>query len=66
MGFVRIKTGRADVFRDMKNNRYHHHGNASEIQLSDFQNNSTSEFTEFPTAEGTLLSIFYPLEYNHA
>jgi hypothetical protein len=63
-GFVRIKTGRADVFRDMKNNRYHHHYNASEIQLNDFQNNSTSKFTIFPAAEGTLLSIFYPLEYN--
>jgi hypothetical protein len=63
-GFVRIKTGRADVFRDMKNNRYHHHENASEIQLNDFQNNSTNNFTVFPAAEGTLLSIFYPLEFN--
>lgn len=61
-GFVRIKTGRADVFRDMKNNRYHHHDNASEIQLNDFQNNSTNNFTVYPAAEGTLLSIFYPLE----
>ncbi|MFN8314746.1 MAG: hypothetical protein U0289_18205 [Cyclobacteriaceae bacterium] len=63
-GFVRIKTGRADVFRDMKSNRYHHHNAASEIQLNDFQNNSTKDFTVYPAAEGTLLSIFYPLEYN--
>jgi hypothetical protein len=63
-GFVRIKTGRADVFRDMKNNRYYHHGNASEIQLNDFQNNSTNNFTVYPAAEGTLLSIFYPLEFS--
>lgn len=63
-GFVRIKTGRADVFRDMRNNRYHHHDNASEIQLNDFQNNSTNNFTVYPAAEGTLLSIFYPLEFN--
>lgn len=63
-GFVRIKTGRADVFRDMKNNRYHHHENASDIQLNDFQNNSTNNFTVYPAAEGTLLSIFYPLESN--
>lgn len=63
-GFVRIKTGRADVFRDMKNNRYYHHANASEIQLNDFQNNSTNNFTVYPAAEGTLLSIFYPLEFN--
>lgn len=64
-GFVRIKTGRADVFRDMKNNRYHHHDDASEIQLNDLKNNSKSEFTLYPPAEGTLLSIFYPLEFNH-
>jgi len=63
-GFVRIKTGRADVFRDMKNNRYHHHDMASEIQLNDFQNNSTNDFTVYPAAEGSLLSIFYPLEFN--
>ncbi len=63
-GFVRIKTGRADVFRDMRNNRYYHHDNASEIQLNDFQNNSTNNFTVYPAAEGTLLSIFYPLEFN--
>ena len=65
-GFVRIKTGRADVFRDMKNNRYHHHNAAKEIQLNDFQNNSTNDFTIYPATEGTLLSIFYPLEYNQA
>lgn len=63
-GFVRIKTGQADVFRDMRNNRYHHHDNASEIQLNDFQNNSTNNFSVYPAAEGTLLSIFYPLEFN--
>jgi hypothetical protein len=65
-GFVRIKTGRADVFRDMKNNHYQHHGSASEILLNDFQKNSTSDFTTYPAAEGTLLSIFYPLEYKKA
>ena len=65
-GFVRIKTGRVDVFRDMKNNPYHHHANSTEIQLNDFLNNSTSDFTTFPVAEGTLISIFYPLDYYQA
>ena len=62
-GFVRIKSGRADVFRDMKNQRYVHHIKASDIQLNDWQNNSTTDFTVHPPAEGTLISIFYPLEY---
>jgi hypothetical protein len=62
-GFVRIKTGRSDVFRDMKTNRYHHHGSASEIQLNDWQTNSNAVFTIHPPAEGTLLSVLYPLDY---
>lgn len=62
-GFVRIKSGRADVFRDMKNQRYVHHNKASDIQLNDWQNNSTTDFAIHPPAEGTLISIFYPLEY---
>ena len=63
-GFVRIKTGRADVFRDMKNNRYHHYNTTNEIQLNDFKNNSTKDYKTYFPAEGTVLSIFYPLEYN--
>lgn len=62
-GFIRIKTGRTDIFRDMKNYRYHHHDTASEIQLNDFQSNSTSNFKVYPPSEGTLISIFYPLDY---
>lgn len=62
-GFVRIKTGRADVFRDMRNYRYNHHQTAKEIQLNDFQNNSIDNFTINPVAQGTLISIFYPIEH---
>lgn len=62
-GFVRIKSGRADIFRDMKTQRYVHHERASDIQLNDWQTNSTTDFTINPPAEGTLISIFYPLEY---
>ncbi|MEZ0542201.1 hypothetical protein [Fibrella arboris] len=62
-GFIRIKTGRTDLFRDMKTNRYYHHSNASDIQLNDWQTNSTTNFTKYSPVEGTLLSIFYPLDY---
>ncbi len=62
-GFVRIKSGRADVFRDMKNQRYVDHSQASDIQLNDWKKNSTTDFSVYPPAEGTLISIFYPLEY---
>ncbi|MBX2924764.1 MAG: hypothetical protein KF746_21360 [Chitinophagaceae bacterium] len=62
-GFIRIKTGRADVFRDMKSHRYHHHNAASDIQLNDWNTNDTENFQIHPAAEGTLISIFYPLDY---
>ncbi len=61
-GFIRIKTGRVDVFRDMKTVRYFHHENSSQIVLNDLQSNSASYFTEYPRSEGTMFSIFYPLE----
>ena len=62
-GFVRIKSGRADVFRDMKNNQYTHHDRASKITLNDWKSNSISEFTVNSPVQGTLISIFYPLEF---
>jgi hypothetical protein len=62
-GFVRIKTGRADVFRDMKNHRYVAHENHTAIQLNDWQNDSETDFKVNDPAAGTLISIFYPLEY---
>lgn len=62
-GFLRIKTGRTDVFRDMKTNRYSHNAQASEIVLNDWRTGEDSNYTTFAHTEGTLLSIFYPLDY---
>jgi hypothetical protein len=62
-GFVRIKTGRADIFRDMKNIRYTGHDSHSAIQLNDWLNNSVEDYTVNQPVEGTLISILYPLDY---
>lgn len=59
-GFLRIKTGRADVFRDMRNSKYINAKSPSEIILNDWNTNSI-DFTEHKKAEGTLISIIYPL-----
>lgn len=63
-GFIRIKTGRADVFRDMKNVRYQAHTSPKDIALYDWASNSPKNFTVYDWAEGTLISIFYPLDYS--
>jgi hypothetical protein len=62
-GFVRIKSGRADVFRDMKNFNYVEHSSPSEIDLYDWKSNEKNSFTENVEAIGTLISIIYPLEF---
>jgi hypothetical protein len=62
-GFVRIRSGRVDIFRDMKNCRYIHHNQASDIQVNDLRTNSTTNFSTYPPVEGTLISIFYPLTF---
>lgn len=62
-GFVRIKSGHADVFRDMRNIRYKKHESPSEITLYDWKQNSMSDFAINDWAEGTLISIFYPIDY---
>lgn len=62
-GFVRIKSGRVDLFKNMKKENYKHHNNPSEIILYDFEKNNHSDFSEYPFAEGTLISIFYPIDY---
>ncbi len=59
-GFLRIKSGRTDVFRDMRNSRYIKATSPSEIVLNDWYNNSL-DFKKNKNAEGTLISIIYPL-----
>jgi len=62
-GFVRIKTGRADVFRDMKNNRYVSHQKHSEIELNDWATDAKEDYTVNAEVAGTVISIFYALNY---
>jgi hypothetical protein len=62
-GFVRIKSGRADVFRDMKKFNYQEHTDPSQITLYDWKTNDSNTFTENVETAGTLVSIIYPLDY---
>lgn len=62
-GFLRIKTGRVDVFRDMRRHRYIQFKNASEIELFDMQQNRSDKFDVHPEAQGTLISILFPISY---
>ncbi|MDF2831537.1 hypothetical protein [Chryseobacterium indoltheticum] len=63
-GFIRIKTGRVDIIRDVKTINYQHHHNASDIKLFDWKTNNENDYLSYPEVTGTLLSIFYPLTFN--
>ncbi|TKC59176.1 hypothetical protein FBD94_16730 [Pedobacter hiemivivus] len=63
-GFLRIKTGHADVFRDMKNVAHIKDiKKSSDIVLYDWSTNSDDNFTVNQWSEGALISIFYPLDF---
>lgn len=62
-GFVRIKTGRADIFRDMKNNRYVAHAKHSDIQLNDWTTDDINNYTINAEVTGTVISILYALDF---
>jgi len=64
-GFVRIKSGRVDVFRDMKKTSYTDHSSPSEIKLFDWKTNKSDSYTIYEESVGTLISIIYPLEYRN-
>jgi hypothetical protein len=61
-GFIRIKSGRVDICRNMVSNNYEHPLNPEEIVVKDWKNNN-ADFIEHPAAQGSLISILYPLEY---
>lgn len=63
-GFLRIKTGRVDVVRDVKTIKYEHHSSARDIKLFDWKTNDENTFLSYPETTGTLISIFYPLTFN--
>lgn len=61
-GFIRIKSGRVDICRNMISDTYENPKSSHEIILKDWQNNNSTFIGHIP-AEGSLISILYPLEY---
>tara|TARA_R110002050_G_scaffold18872_1_gene54728 strand:- start:6701 stop:7888 length:1188 start_codon:yes stop_codon:yes gene_type:complete len=60
-GLLRIKTGRIDVYRDLRNNPFEGSKESSDIELVDWVSSSTN-YTINKACDGALLSIIYPLE----
>lgn len=59
-GFLRIRTGRLDLFRNFISDPYQETADINKIVLKDYFNNN-SQFQEHPQVVGTLHSFYYPI-----
>jgi hypothetical protein len=65
-GFLRIKTGENTVYRNLISNPYKNVEKESpaDMELFDWKNNSNEFYTTYPAAEGSVITIIYPLSFN--
>ena len=62
-GLFRLKTGSVCVYRNMITHKYKiiETGNLKKMELFDWVNNSNTKYSSFIPAEGTVITILYPL-----
>jgi hypothetical protein len=65
-GFLRIKTGNNSVYRNLISNPYKktEKESVADMELFDWKNNSNEVYTNYPQAEGSVITIIYPLSFN--
>lgn len=65
-GFLRIKTGNVCLYRNLITHPYKRidKDNVAEMEMFDWSNNSNNDYTQFDEADGTVISIIYPLSYD--
>ncbi|MDI9312549.1 MAG: hypothetical protein QM535_20225 [Limnohabitans sp.] len=60
-GFLRIRSNFSCTYRNLVSNPYTETTNFEEIELFDWNKDSSSEFSKMPFVEGTLLTMAFPL-----
>jgi len=62
-GFLTIKTGTVCLYRDLISSNYLEleKGDVSKMELFDWNKESNSKYTAFPSAAGAVITILYPL-----
>lgn len=60
-GFLKIRTGRISIYRDLVETPYKITQEPKEIELVDWEKNSSDEYSEMNNTEGTLITLAYPL-----
>lgn len=59
-GFLKIRTGKCSLYRDMYKNHYKESATYKEIELFDWNKCSPQTYTEMQEVEGATISIIYP------
>jgi hypothetical protein len=64
-GFLRIKTGSNTVYRNLISNPYKkiEKKSLADMELFDWEYNSNEDYTNYPQAEGSVITIIYPLSF---
>ncbi|MBA4057329.1 MAG: hypothetical protein C0490_21625 [Marivirga sp.] len=60
-GFLRIKTGKLCVYRNLINNPYKAVKNTSDMELFDWHSGKNESYTSYQDVAGALVTIVYPL-----
>ncbi|PJJ07352.1 hypothetical protein CLU83_0515 [Flavobacterium sp. 1] len=60
-GFLKIRSGRCSIYRDLINSPYKLTQNEEEVELFDWVKSSNNNYSEMKTTEGTLITLVYPL-----
>ncbi|NIG53924.1 hypothetical protein [Chitinophaga sp. Cy-1792] len=64
-GFLKIRTNRCSLYRDLIRYPHAEVENASDIVLFDWSTNSETEFTSMNNVEGAVLTMAFPLPQNN-
>ena len=60
-GFLKIRSGRASIYRDLKKTPHFSIQKFEEIELQDWESGDIQKFTSMAPAEGTIITMTYPL-----
>ena len=60
-GVFWLRTGSVSIFRNLRKNRYKEGCTVDEVELFDWFNNSSSNFSNLETVQGSVITLVYPI-----
>ena len=60
-GFLKIRTGRASLYRDLIQSPYFETQDLSKVVLNDWTNSSNSSYVNMNNTEGAMITMVYPI-----